>query len=35
MGLFTDFLTGIGSALLVNVFGKQFPLRFPSRLTFL
>lgn len=35
MVLFTDFLTGVGSALVVYVFGKHFPLRFPSRPTFL
>jgi len=35
MVLFTDFLTGVGSALLVYVFGKKFPLRFPSRPSFL
>ncbi|MCA9460517.1 MAG: SulP family inorganic anion transporter [Nitrospira sp.] len=34
MVFFTDFLTGVGSALVVYVFTKQVPFRFPSRPSF-
>jgi len=35
MVVFTDFLTGVGSALVGYVFTKQIPLHFPSRPSFL